>query len=131
HHANDDLETFLINFIRGTGIEGLTGIKVENDKIIRPLMRFSRKEIESFARENNIQWRDDSSNTSAKYHRNKIRLEIIPLMEEINPQLLDSFLKTQDHLRESLNLIEDYIGLLYSEIVSMDVYGYRLKIDIL
>src|SRR5690606_21625778 len=46
HHANDDLETFLINFIRGTGIEGLTGIKVENDKIIRPLMRFSRKEIE-------------------------------------------------------------------------------------
>ncbi len=131
HHANDDLETFLINFIRGTGIEGLTGIKVENDKIIRPLMKFSRKEIKTFAQTNKIQWRDDSSNASGKYKRNKLRLEIIPKMEEINPQLLESFLKTQDHLKQSLNLVEDYIGLLYSEIVSKDVYGYRLKIDIL
>lgn len=131
HHINDDLETFLINFIRGTGLEGLTGIKSENDKVIRPLMNFSRKEIEAFAHENKIQWREDSSNASSKYLRNKIRHEIIPLMEEINPQLLNSFSQTQSHLKESYDLMEDYIGLLYSEIVSKDVYGYRLKIEVL
>ena len=131
HHINDDLETFLINFIRGTGLEGLTGIKTENEKVVRPLMNFSRKEIEAFAHENKIQWREDSSNASSKYLRNKIRHEIIPLMEEINPQLLNSFTQTQSHLRESYDLMEDYIGLLYSEIVSNNVYGYRLKIEVL
>src|SRR5690606_16969961 len=78
HHINDDLETFLINLIRGTGLEGLTGIKVANEKVIRPLMKFSRKEIETFALENKIQWREDSSNASSKYLRNKIRNEIVP-----------------------------------------------------
>ncbi|MFO7721195.1 MAG: tRNA lysidine(34) synthetase TilS [Gillisia sp.] len=131
HHANDNLETFLINLIRGTGLDGLTGIRTENEKIIRPLMKFSRKEIETFAREANIPWREDSSNASPKYLRNKIRLEVIPIMEEINPQLLEGFAKTQSHLNESLTLVEDYIGLLYSEIVSKDPYGYRLAIEVL
>lgn len=131
HHVNDDLETFLINFIRGTGLEGLTGIKVENEKVIRPLLKFSRKEIEAFAREKRIHWREDSSNFDSKYTRNRIRQQIIPLMENINPQLLESFAKTQSHLRESNNLVEDYIGLLYSRIVSKDIYGYRLNIETL
>ncbi|CAN5228419.1 tRNA lysidine(34) synthetase TilS [soil metagenome] len=128
HQTNDDLETFIINFIRGTGLEGLTGIKVENEKVIRLLMQFSRKEIESFARKNRIQWREDSSNASSKYLRNKIRLKIIPLMEQINPQLLASFAQTQAHLKDSFDLVEDYTALLFSQIVSKDVYGYRLKI---
>ncbi len=128
HHINDDLETFLINFIRGTGLEGLTGIKVENDQVIRPLINFSRKEIEGFARDKGIQWREDSSNAENKYLRNKIRNEIIPIMENINPQLLESFTQTQSNLRESHDLVEDYIGLLYSRIVSKDIYGYRLNI---
>lgn len=131
HHINDDLETFLINFIRGTGLEGLTGIKVENEKVIRPLLKFSRKEIEAFAREKRIHWREDSSNFDSKYTRNRIRQQIIPLMENINPQLLESFVKTQSHLRETNNLVEDYIGLLYSRIVSKDIYGYRLHIETL
>lgn len=131
HHANDDLETFLINLIRGTGLEGLTGIRSENNKIIRPLLKFSRKEIEAYAVQNNIKWREDSSNISSKYIRNKIRHQIIPVMEDINPQLLESFAKTQVHLNESLNLVEDYLGLLYSEIVSKTNYGYQLKIEVL
>ena len=131
HHINDDLETFLINFIRGTGLEGLTGIKTENEKIIRPILKFSRKEIESFAREKKIHWREDSSNLDSKYLRNQIRNEIVPKMENINPQLLESFEKTQSHLRDSYNLVEDYIGLLYSQIVSKDVYGYRLNVPAL
>lgn len=129
HHINDDLETFLINFIRGTGLEGLTGIKVENDKVIRPLLKFSRKEIENFAREKRIDWREDSSNIDSKYLRNKIRQQIIPMMESINPQLLEGFSKTQSYLKESFDLVEDYISLLYSQVVSKDVYGYRLSIS--
>lgn len=131
HQANDNLETFLINLIRGTGLEGLTGINSESDKIVRPLSGFTRKEIELYAIKEKIQWREDSSNASSKYLRNKIRLEIIPVMEEINPQIIEGFLKTQEYLKESSSLVDDYIGLLYSEIVSKDNYGYRLKIEIL
>ncbi|HSP40881.1 MAG TPA: tRNA lysidine(34) synthetase TilS, partial [Gillisia sp.] len=131
HHINDDLETFLINFIRGTGLEGLTGIKVENEKVIRPLLKFSRKEIETFAREKRIHWREDSSNMDSNYLRNRIRHQIIPLMEGINPQLIEGFTRTQSFLKESFDLVEDYVGLLYSQIVSKDVYGYRLNISTL
>jgi len=131
HHANDDLETFLINLIRGTGLEGLTGIKPENNKIIRPLLNFSRREIGDYASQNSIKWTEDSSNISSKYLRNKIRHQIIPVMQEINPHLLESFAKTQIHLNESMDLIEDYIDLLYPEIVSKTNYGLQFKIDIL
>ncbi|MUP46183.1 tRNA lysidine(34) synthetase TilS [Gramella sp. BOM4] len=131
HHANDNLETFLINLIRGTGPEGLTGIKRENKKVIRPLLDFTREEIEDFARKNGYKWREDSSNHSDKYMRNKIRHQIVPVMQEINPQLLDSFAKTQSHLRDSIDLVEDYISLLYPKIVEKDTYGYQLDIDFL
>lgn len=131
HHANDNLETFLINLIRGTGPEGLSGIKRENNGVIRPLISFSREEIENFARGRKIKWREDSTNASDKYMRNKIRQQIVPVMEEINPQLLDGFAKTQEHLRQSLDLVEDYISLLYPKIVEKDMYGYSLDVEFL
>ena len=131
HHANDNLETFLINFLRGTGPEGLSGIKDKNQDLIRPMLQFSQTEIENFAIKNNIQWREDSSNASDKYIRNKIRHQIVPILEELNPQLLDSFARTQEHLRESLDLVEDYISLLYPKIVKKDAYGYSLDIEML
>src|SRR5690606_39138296 len=62
HHADDNLETFLINVMRGTGLEGLTGIPQINGKFVRPLLPFSRQEVEAFAKENELTWRDDSSN---------------------------------------------------------------------
>jgi len=131
HHANDNLETFLINLIRGTGPEGLTGMKNERDNIVRPLLPFTRPEIEVYARNNHYKWREDSSNASDKYMRNKIRHHIVPVMEEINPKFLDSFSKTQQHLQESLDLVEDYISLLYPKLVQKDKYGYSLDIDFL
>lgn len=131
HHANDNLETFLINLIRGTGPEGLTGIKTEKEEIIRPLLDFSRKQIEAYARKKHYKWREDSSNASDKYMRNKIRHHIVPVMEELNPQLLDSFAKTQQHLQESMDLVEDYISLLYPKLVQKDTYGYAIDIDFL
>src|SRR5690606_21972901 len=116
---------------RGSGLEGFTGIKAENNNLIRPLLYFSRKEIASFARENQLGWREDSSNASSKYMRNKIRHEIIPVLEDINPQFLSGFKQTQTHLNQSFHLVEDYISLLYNEIVSQSTYGYELKIETL
>ena len=131
HHANDNLETFLINFLRGTGIEGLTGIPARNGHILRPLLPFSRKSIEEFARQNNLVWREDSSNSSTKYLRNKIRKEVIPLLEEINPQLLDQFNLTQKHLKESADLVEAYISAIFSRVAKETRFGYSFDIKLL
>ena len=87
HHANDDIETFFINLVRGSGLKGLLGIKAKTDSIVRPLMAVSRTEIEEFLKENDIFFRKDSSNTSLKYLRNKIRHELIPLLTEMNPSI--------------------------------------------
>ncbi|MEG0807526.1 MAG: tRNA lysidine(34) synthetase TilS [Alistipes sp.] len=86
HHADDSIETFFINLLRGTGLRGLTGISTQIGKIIRPLMFASRKEILEYAVANHISFREDSSNRSTKYLRNKIRLGLIPRIREINPK---------------------------------------------
>lgn len=117
HHADDNLETFLINFSRGTGIDGLTGIPQQNGKIIRPLLAFSRSDIEQYATENNIQWREDSSNASDKYMRNKIRHELVPILKSLNPDFLQSFQATSNHLQQAQSMAEDAAVLVRKEIV--------------
>lgn len=116
HHADDNLETFVINLTRGTGLEGLTGIPEQNDKIIRPLLPFSREEILQYAQENNIQWREDSSNASNKYLRNKIRHDLVPILKEINPNFLNAFQKTQSFLQESQEMVEDASIMIYQQV---------------
>lgn len=85
HHLDDQAETFLINLVRGTGISGLHGILSKQGFVIRPLLFAFRKEIAEYAREHHITFREDSSNLDDKYIRNRFRLKIIPLLEEINP----------------------------------------------
>ncbi|WP_166919569.1 tRNA lysidine(34) synthetase TilS [Flavobacterium poyangense] len=116
HHADDNLETFIINLTRGTGLDGLTGIPEQNDKIIRPLLPFSREEILQYAQENNIQWREDSSNASNKYLRNKIRHDLVPILKEINPNFLNAFQKTQTFLQESQEMVEDASIMIYQQV---------------
>jgi tRNA(Ile)-lysidine synthase len=118
HHLDDSLETFLINFTRGSGIEGLTGIPEQNDKIVRPLLVFSRKEIEAYAVDNQISWREDSSNASDKYLRNKLRHEVIPVLKELNPSLLASFENTVLHLKQTQSLADDAVNHLYQTVVN-------------
>lgn len=118
HHLDDSLETFLINFTRGSGIEGLTGIPEQNDKIVRPLLPFSRNEIEAFAKENQITWREDCSNASDKYLRNKLRHDVIPILKELNPSLLSSFENTINHLKQTQSLAQDATKSLYQKVVS-------------
>ncbi|WP_396151851.1 tRNA lysidine(34) synthetase TilS [Flavobacterium sp.] len=128
HHLDDQLETFLIHFSRGTGLDGLTGIPSQNDKIIRPLLHFSRAEIETFAKENNLKWREDSSNASDKYVRNKIRHHVVPILKELNPSFLDSFENTLQNLNQAQSLVEDASRIVYRKVVK-DVDNQK-KIDL-
>jgi tRNA(Ile)-lysidine synthase len=120
HHADDNLETFLINLSRGTGLEGLTGIPEKNENIIRPLLLFSRQEIENYAKENNIKWREDSSNASDKYLRNKIRHHLVPMLKELNPNFITSFQKTQAYLQEAQDMVEDASIMVYQQVAKQE-----------
>ena len=83
HHGDDQIETFFINFLRGSGIKGLKGMKPQNDFYIRPLLWSNRNEIEAFAKDNDIRWVEDYTNQETVYLRNKIRHNIIPLFDEM------------------------------------------------
>lgn len=119
HHADDSLETFLINLSRGTGIDGLKGIPSQNGNIIRPLLPFSREDIKAYAEANNLQWREDSSNASTKYIRNKIRHEIVPLLKELHPSFLENVQTTQAHLQDSKRIIDATIKTFRDAVVSI------------
>jgi len=105
HHLNDSIETVLINLVRGTGIEGMTGIPVINGNRIRPLLFASKSEIEDYAAEKGITWREDSSNLTDNYQRNFIRHQIIPALKKINPALEDTFRDTVSRIRSELTIL--------------------------
>lgn len=128
HHLDDSIETFLINFTRGTGLEGLTGIPQQNGKIVRPLLPFSREEIETFANENGIKWREDSSNASDKYLRNKLRHNVIPILKELNPGFTDAFQQTLENLKQANSMVDDASRIVYRKVVE-DV-NYQKKINL-
>ncbi|WP_431121391.1 tRNA lysidine(34) synthetase TilS [Flagellimonas flava] len=109
HHADDVLETFLINLSRGTGIDGLSGIPAQNGNVVRPLLPFSRQQILDFAQKEHLEWREDSSNEDTKYLRNKIRHQLVPKLKELHPTFLQNFGATQEHLRHSKSLISNYV----------------------
>ncbi len=130
HNTNDNLETFLINLTRGSGLEGFTGILPINKKSIRPLLAFSRDDITMFAIKNGIEWREDRSNANVKYVRNKVRHQIIPVLKEINPHLLDSFQNTLKYLHESQEIIEDRIETISEKVISKSNDNFfSIKID--
>jgi tRNA(Ile)-lysidine synthase len=128
HHADDNLETFLINFTRGTGLDGLTGIPEMNGNIIRPLLSFSREDLEVYAIGEKIKWREDSSNASNKYLRNKLRHDIIPTLKQMNPQLLQNFQKTISHLQGSQEILDDAITRIQKKVVSVEEDVIKLDI---
>ncbi len=128
HHADDDLETFLINLFRGTGLDGLTGIPSLNGNIVRPLLPFAKEDILNYAASAGISWREDNSNTELKYLRNRIRHEIVPKLEGINPSFLSNFQRTQEYLRYSSQLLNDFGAELTSRLLLPSQEGYRISI---
>jgi tRNA(Ile)-lysidine synthase len=112
HHQNDSIETILLNLTRGTGIAGLHGILPKNGALVRPLMFLGREEIQSFISENSFDYVEDSSNSSVKYARNKIRLEVIPHLKVLNPNLENTFESNLKHFRE----LEQLLALKVAEV---------------
>jgi len=111
HNINDQSETILLNLIRGTGLEGLSGMSIcsktkAGGLIYRPLLNITRKEIETFAKEKGIEYREDSTNEEAKYQRNFIRHKILPLIDKINPNFLLNIAK----MAEILELDETFLS---------------------
>ena len=120
HNTNDNLETFIINLTRGSGLEGFTGIPSVNQKSVRPLLAFSRDDITLFAIKNGIVWREDRSNASIKYVRNKVRHKVIPILKELNPHVLESFQNTIEYLNESQSIINDALKNITANVVSYE-----------
>lgn len=119
HHRNDEVETFFINLVRGTGIAGLRGIPVRNGNVIRPLLFALREDIEAFAAENGLKWREDSSNRLTKYLRNKIRQNIIPALKEINPHIEDVLSADMRRIREAFQVMASQVEEKRKEIMSV------------
>ena len=123
HNANDNLETALLNLARGTGLKGLTGVPVRRGNIIRPLLCVTRAEIEAFLSEKGQSFVTDSTNLSDDYTRNKIRHRIIPLLEEINPAVITTFINSADTLREE----DELIASLTDELWERSLCGRTLR----
>ena len=117
HHLNDAIETFLYNFTKGTGIRGLQGIPLRNESVIRPLLFASKADIMAYAKQEKLAYREDSSNTSDKYARNKIRQKVIPTLRELNPSLEQTSQQTFRNLNASAELYHFAIKQIQSVIM--------------
>ena len=106
HHADDDIETLLMHFFRGTGLQGLTGIPETNQRIRRPLLAFSRDQLETYAKEQGLQWVEDSSNASSAYTRNYFRNELIPGLEKVFPQVKNNLRDNLVRFKETAQLYQ-------------------------
>lgn len=120
HHQDDEVETFFINLIRGTGIAGLHGIKAKTGKIVRPLLFTGRKEIEEYVKKNKIKFREDKSNKSTKYLRNKIRLQLIPMLKELNPEIESTVKSDIQRIKQIENIFQKLVKEKQEEIQSTE-----------
>ncbi|WP_430816256.1 tRNA lysidine(34) synthetase TilS [Carboxylicivirga sp. RSCT41] len=109
HHGNDSIETFFLNLVRGTGLRGLSGISFRNGKVIRPLLDFTRTAIEAYCNSNQINYCHDVSNDDTRFIRNKIRHEIVPVLESINPAFFETMQSNLEHLKDAELMLESEV----------------------
>ncbi|MGB8192341.1 MAG: tRNA lysidine(34) synthetase TilS [Chitinophagaceae bacterium] len=117
HHANDNIETLLMNFFKGTGITGLRGILPKQGNIVRPLLFATKEELKKFAEDNQLQWVEDSSNAEDHYTRNYIRHKVIPLLGEIYPQVESNLAANLQRFRETEYLYRQHLDQLLNKLV--------------
>jgi tRNA(Ile)-lysidine synthase len=110
HHLDDQAETFFINLLRGTGLSGLHGILPKQGTVIRPMLFAFRSEFERYAREHHIRYREDSSNSSPKYLRNRIRSQLIPLLNDLNPEFSSIMAENIGRFRDAEEIYRKEIG---------------------
>jgi tRNA(Ile)-lysidine synthase len=128
HQVDDSVETFFINLFRGTGLRGLTGINPVNGRVVRPLLFATRREITEHAMADKVAFREDSSNRSTKYLRNKIRLGLIPRLREINPRFGETMRRNVDRLTQTQSFVDATIALIRGEVVKRD--GERAILEV-
>ena len=127
HHLNDQLETFLINATRGTGISGLLGIQ-EQDSLLRPLRSLPKKELTQYAQAQGILWREDRSNASDDYLRNAVRHHVIPALEQVVPNALQHFNSTLDHLTLANDFIQESLEALRQKFFIIEANQIKIEI---
>ncbi len=132
HHLNDSIETVLLNLTRGTGITGLRGILPKKDYIIRPLLFASREQIDSYVADNQLVWREDSSNASDDYQRNLLRNQVVPLLKKINPNFDETFARNLERLqaveadfRRNLNSFKTTVMREENEVVFLKIANIK------
>jgi tRNA(Ile)-lysidine synthase len=128
HNQDDSVETFLLNLSRGTGIRGLAGIPSRNGKIIRPMLFATRQDILAYCRQKQLSFREDQSNKETKYQRNKIRHDVIPIMEQINPGFVETMTGNMNRLHEALEIFTQTIDRTREELFIRE--SDRIYIDI-
>ena len=131
HHADDALETFLMNWSRGSGIKGLEGIPRQNGNILRPLLDYDRQALLQYAKANDLQWREDSSNASEAYLRNQVRSTIVPALKEVFPNITDKLRETQQHLQQANDLISAYVQGLEGDVWNTTTSGLTIDLTAL
>lgn len=132
HHANDTVETLLINLFKGTGINGLQGIPKQNDNIIRPLLFATREMINEYVHSNNIPYRDDESNKEDKYLRNAVRLNVIPTIEKYFPNASDQIKESIERFAQANEIYNEAIGQKIKKLTEQrgkDIYIPTLKLQ--
>ncbi len=120
HHADDQAETFFINLLRGAGLNGLKGMKPQNGVIIRPLLWASREQIRKYAVENHIVWREDHTNVESVYLRNRIRNQLLPVFDELQPKARQGLYKSLEHLAAENELYRMLLKEKLAQIVERD-----------
>ena len=129
HHQNDATETVLLNLTKGTGLAGLHGIAAQNRRVVRPLLCLTKDDIYEYVTEQQLIWREDSSNESTKYQRNLIRHEVIPVLKQINPSLEKTMGQTIQKIQGAEQIYNQYINQVKEKAFRTE--GSTIYIDLL
>lgn len=130
HHADDNAETLILNLVRGTGLKGMSGMKPVSAipysdeslqaSLIRPMLGFSRKQIEGYVHKNRINYHDDSTNTSVEYKRNRIRHEVFPVLQKLNPSFINTLNREMVYFSEASEIVDDWCRTAASSLCCAD-----------
>ena len=129
HHADDQIETIAFHFLRGTGIAGLQGMKPKDGKIIRPLLLFTRKEINEYALQHNIKWVEDSSNQDSDYTRNLFRNKVFPIIEDIIPSFRQNIINNSKRFADVELLYQQRLGQIRKKLIERRDDGFAIAVN--
>lgn len=129
HHSTDQVETILLNMLRGTGVKGLLGMDVFKDGILRPMLSLKKEDLREYAKSQHLSYVEDSTNKTSVFKRNKVRLELLPLMKEFNPSIEDSLFRSAEFWRQEHDIFTESYKVFAKKAVTRK--GQRLDMPLL